>query len=855
MNPGARFGRYRIESALGSGGMGSVYVAHDERMHRRVALKVLHAADSRATERLLREARAAAAISHPNVVRVFDVGDEQGIAFLTMELLQGRTLRAELADAPPLATRVAWLAAIARALQAGHDRGIVHRDLKPENVLIAGDGAVKVLDFGIAQRAQGVIDAEADTALRATAPTGEQTGAAGTLLYMAPEHLRGDEIGAASDQWAWGIVAYEVLVGDLPWDTSRGALAVISQILERDPTPPSARSTALTVAVDGVVLRTLRKAQSERFASIAAASDALERAIFDAPTVESPVQAPAATVAEAPRRRWLVLAAIAALLVAILAVARIRAGAPAPAGVTDAAVDADVARALPPDFGSPMSTDVDALTQYREGIQAFRDSAAVGTVRRRMEAALLKDPEFAAARLRYLLTWENPESVGRTELDALLARRDRLGAHDRALVHAIEPWFRVPFEIEELRQRFAELAQDADPDFDVHQCMFFVKAGLLSEALAACRRAAQNDPQLALARLGEGLALERQGDAKGAEAAFHACLAISPEGARCIEALGRIAMTERRCADFAELAGRLVASAPDDYQAYRLRGDALYRDLLRGKGSIEAWDATVDGFIARIPARYQDEERDLMRGVRGFAVGELDSSLASYRRWEADITRRADEDQLAGTLEMEVDLLIELGRRRDAKALVDRWLAERVVWHPSAITDSRLRAYGYLYLLGAIPRSRFVAERSSWLESERRRGASTADDERWLAAYGAPVVSRADAQEALGAMPAASRDAAEVKVAYAAGVAYLAAGQPEQAIASLVSAGESCRAVSAPLAFVRSVAALGDAYAANGDSANACAAYARVVALWGRSPSRTAAHAREQARALRCGAP
>jgi serine/threonine protein kinase len=157
LKPGDTFERYTIDAAIGQGGMGCVYRAHDSRLDRRVALKVISegaAARGDADARLLREARAAAALDHPNAVSIFDVGELDGSPYIVMELVSGRTLREAVGDAStPVATRAAWLGDVARALAAAHRRGLVHRDVKPENVMVRDDGVVKVLDFGIARRA------------------------------------------------------------------------------------------------------------------------------------------------------------------------------------------------------------------------------------------------------------------------------------------------------------------------------------------------------------------------------------------------------------------------------------------------------------------------------------------------------------------------------------------------------------------------------------------------------------------------------------------------------------------------------------------------------------------------------
>ena len=161
LKPGDAFERYTIEALLGQVGMGCVYRAHDPRLSRRIALKVISdgVTHADASARLVREARAAASLDHPNAVAIFDVGELDGAPYIVMELVEGRTLRRIEGDAEaPTATRVAQLADVARALAGAHKRGLIHRDIKPENVMVRDDGGVKVLDFGIARFARGSVD-------------------------------------------------------------------------------------------------------------------------------------------------------------------------------------------------------------------------------------------------------------------------------------------------------------------------------------------------------------------------------------------------------------------------------------------------------------------------------------------------------------------------------------------------------------------------------------------------------------------------------------------------------------------------------------------------------------------------
>src|SRR6186713_948665 len=215
LKAGDTFERYTIEALIGQGGMGCVYRAYDPRLDRRVALKVISqdSAPAAANARLVREARAAAALDHPNAVAIFDVGEFGGAPYIVMELVEGRTLRRAPGDAAlPVPTRVAQLADIARALAAAHKRGLVHRDIKPENVMVRDDGMVKVLDFGIARRTGGTVDPRSATepALQTLTVEGVKLG---TPVYMAPEQIRGDELDGRTDQFAWGVLAYELLAG------------------------------------------------------------------------------------------------------------------------------------------------------------------------------------------------------------------------------------------------------------------------------------------------------------------------------------------------------------------------------------------------------------------------------------------------------------------------------------------------------------------------------------------------------------------------------------------------------------------------------------------------------------------
>ncbi|UQA60878.1 protein kinase domain-containing protein [Polyangium aurulentum] len=281
LRPGDTFDRYVIEAPLGEGGMGEVYQARDSRLHRRVALKLLRkeaaaepAAWQRAVARMLREARAAAALSHPNTVAIYDIGEMDGAPFLAMEFIDGVSLRQLIASSSSSPRRLAWLVDVARALSAAHREGLVHRDIKPENVMLRDDGMIKVLDFGIARRMRLGLDTRGSTlreadleppsSRRGDTVTGEGV-MVGTPAYMAPEQLRGDPVDARTDQFGWGVLAYELLTGRLPFGPNLEGVRLLSAILADDPPPLEG---IVPPAVERILRRAVSKRPADRFPSM-----------------------------------------------------------------------------------------------------------------------------------------------------------------------------------------------------------------------------------------------------------------------------------------------------------------------------------------------------------------------------------------------------------------------------------------------------------------------------------------------------------------------------------------------------------------------------------------------------------
>ena len=270
LSAGTRLGPYEVLTPLGAGGMGEVYRARDTRLGREVAVKVVHprfAADAEQIRRFEQEARAVAALAHPNVVTLFDVGREGDRFYAVSELLEGETLRTRLAHAAPSWAKAVEIAiAVAEGLSAAHSRGIIHRDLKPENVFLTSDGRVKILDFGLA-RWDPPIPATDDVTSVPTAVGGTQPGwTMGTIGYMSPEQVRGDKAEVPSDLFSLGCVLYEVATGRRAFGGGTAAETMASVL--RDPAPElSAVDPEAPPELCRILAHCLEKQPGERFQS------------------------------------------------------------------------------------------------------------------------------------------------------------------------------------------------------------------------------------------------------------------------------------------------------------------------------------------------------------------------------------------------------------------------------------------------------------------------------------------------------------------------------------------------------------------------------------------------------------
>jgi serine/threonine protein kinase/Tol biopolymer transport system component len=325
---GARIGAYEIVAPIGAGGMGEVYCARDTRLDRLVAVKVLPArmaTDPNARARFEREARAIAALNHPTICAVHDVGHDGGHDFLVMELLEGETLHQRLAKgALPITELVELGIALADALDAAHSRGVIHRDLKPANIFLTSRGQPKILDFGVAKVVSGSDETTRQTNADLTGPG----AAAGTIAYMSPEQLRGETLDARSDLFSLGLVLYEMATGRRAFD-GRSSADISAAILAKQPEPPQHFRPDLPAKLEDAILKTLDKDRELRCQTAAELRADLRRLKAQSTAVPTPMPTPPpaaeprvaeptssdAVVALGLVRRHRSLAAIAGLIV------------------------------------------------------------------------------------------------------------------------------------------------------------------------------------------------------------------------------------------------------------------------------------------------------------------------------------------------------------------------------------------------------------------------------------------------------------------------------------------------------------------------------------------------------------
>ena len=877
--PGDLVGPYEIRGFLGQGGMGQVYKAFDPRLERTVALKVIVVPDGPPAEgpgrhdpgrndseriagefsaRLLREARAVASLSHPNVVGIYDVGESGNRLYLAMEYVVGTTLRALASSTEvPLARKLRWLVDVARALGVAHRAGLVHRDVKPENVMIREDGVVKVLDFGIARRTMGSTDDQQklDTVTGGGAITG-------TPVYMSPEQIKGRDVDARCDQFAWGVMAYELVAGERPWPDNGDVLQLVAKVLTEPAPPLRDRGIDVPAAVEETILRALAKEPDARFPTMADVADAIEPFAMQttggdrvritprlsesedpsafAATTRVPASISVAAAEATPgaepterksllrrgrsRRKLAQLALPLALLAALGAiVVLVR-------KTSNVQVAEDAAR--------PLSTVPEAEVAYKEAMRLWHDGAT-GKARTTLRRAVELDPTFAAAHLQLAIqTVQDDPSGAQASFQSAFEHRYMLLPRDTAMLEACEPYVRPRPDLDEWETRLTaavfQFPRDAELQFFLGRAR--ERQGADDAAKTAYEAAVRLDSGFVPALAALANAERNLGHVTDALAATERCIKQSPVAATCLETRYRLLSDLGECHRAREEAAQWRTLEPQSPTAFTAFARALHAD--------GAPRPSVEEALSRTWALYPPEKRASSeqwdRMYLAIVDGDLPRAAQLAADFEAQLPKSADQYDHAMPARARINVLYESEDLDTAVKVAHDFLDRMDAWpaYPFA-PDASIAFYEPLFRAGEIKKAELDRQRARWMEREKQRlaGGDRSTRAAWgmWAIWGGFAETKEEALEAIGRMPqvplpGGSRRA--VSLDFAVGKVYALVGRPREALPSLTRVTSTCTSLEDAMLVARARYYLGMAHEANGDKAEARNAYGRVVAAW-----------------------
>jgi eukaryotic-like serine/threonine-protein kinase len=916
LKPGDTFDRYSIEALLGEGGMGVVYRAMDAKLMRRVALKVLRGAKTdadtwgRAVARMLREARSAAALNHPNAVAIYDVGESDGAPYLAMELIEGTPLRRYVGADIAVGTRLRWLCDVARALSAAHRAGLVHRDIKPENVILRDDGVIKVLDFGIARSVRlSITTGEADTieAVNVSTITG-QGALIGTPAYMAPEQIRGDPLDGRADQFSWGVLAYELLSGRLPFGAGRDPVGMLASVLTEKEKPledlPELRD--LPEGAGATVHRALAKSADDRFESMDAiveelvslrawtpeadigptsgprsasglsrqSSDRFEKADSrergaHVQRTSSPSGSGRTIATPAPQRRrgWpIAIAACAGLSLAIIvAVSRRQGDASSMSAAASSASASSPSNAAPvptpiTELPPPKTDNPEALAAYREGIQGFRD-AGWWDAHASFERAVKLDPRFAAAYLRLAMTtrYLGTPAETREAFQKAIQLRALLSERDQALLDALEPrLYREPSDNIEAFRRLEAAHKRFPGDAELLSLLTLGNPSLPHEAqLDIAERCIALDPAYAdcwQSKAGALSALQRLPEAR---IALDRCLSISPAAHDCLESRMANARASGRCDLMEEDARSMIVRTPHSSLGYENLAIALFA---RGRPLAAVRSALEQAWL-RTPENVREKNRRFQEARLSFATGRFADAEESSLKYLRDAKLDPSSEAHLVPAALLIDIYKETGRLKDAGRIAAETLAGLDAW----LRPIEASIYGdpTITLLDAQRRAKmisdmeFEARRAAWLGDVDRKYPDRPPGSELHMAYAWTASTPEEAKEALTKIPDLGQMAPFMPrflTRTAVGKLYWLAGNWDQALPYLRAATAECGVLIMPAKHIQAQHQLGVALAEKGDKEGACAAWKGVLSRWGEAKdSITAKASAARMKALGCG--
>jgi serine/threonine protein kinase/tetratricopeptide (TPR) repeat protein len=878
LRAGDRIGPYRVVDLLGQGGMGLVYRATDVRLERVVALKVISKAKSETSDdfqsRLLREAKAVASLNHPNVVSIFDVGETDDHLYFAMEYVDGQNLRARIAEpysSLSFSERIRWLADVALGLHAAHLAGVVHRDVKPENVMIRKDGLVKVLDFGIARRTR--LHAEGSELV-----TGDDH-VTGTPLYMAPEQLRGERLDARTDEFSWGVMAYELLsCGERPFSSSHEGYALVAAILTEEPESLRSRAPEVPKSVADVVHRALSKRADARYPSLEEVAAELSvhasargtRSSMPLAVVDVRSHEPAAfaettrvpTTKDQPpskesvpsedgarTRKWRRYAAFVALpLVVIAAVAVARRPKPTVKRIPE----------------RPLCLVPEAAAELGAARKHVRDGAESEALRELQRATELDDGCAAAHLDLALKVIARDPQEGLKHYQAAFHAREILGHRDFALLEASEPFLRTRPDLVEWETRLtgAVYKYPDDPALRVWLGTARERQYDIEGAKAAFQAATRMDPGYAPAWAGLANAEKRLGDSTAALGAVAACLSRSPVASVCLGTRHDLYSEGGECAHAREDATAWVALDPASPEPQRALAASLF--------AVDAPRPAVEEALRRRWSllRTGQKQAELVDKMDLAIVdGRFDDALALADTWEPSLPADADVADHAAAAMIRVSLLVETGQTKRAAEVAKDFLDRMMAYPPYPLApDPSIGFAEPLYRAGMLSVADLEARRTEWSNAEIARTRATDPAVlgqqrgrlswlRWALVYGSFAETREEAQAALRAIPSDTEPPVaqrSLRFDFAAGKVLASAGEHVHAVEHLKRVANACTGLWEPQLRMRASFYLGMAYEARGDRAAAIAAYRVVYDKWGNAKPRsvTAEKARQRLSAL-----
>ena len=883
---GDRLAQFRIIEKIGEGGMGAIYKAFDEKLKRVVALKLLpasamHDEDRRA--RFLREARVAAAVTHANIATVHEVGVVDDRLFIAMEYVPGVTLRKALARRMELPEVLRIAKAIVRALVKAHSRGVVHRDLKPDNVMIAEDGEVKVLDFGLAKQElpADVTDTWVDTVERDTDDVASREGRiAGTAGYMSPEQVLGKGIDARTDFFSLGAMLFEMITGQRAFGGQVAIERVIATTRD-DPPPVSTLNPDCPPGLEAIVTHCLAKEPAERFADAREllreldavdgvrtllapdASDSAPRVTADPEPAPEPAPPPVRAPPwwRSPPRTPAAIAGGAALLVVavVTIVAVARHGASAAAGAGSATAGGASASAL-------RSSNPEAQALYESGVAGQRTMSWHSGCAR-LARASDRDPTFAPAAYGAAVCYARSKpSRGREYFRRARDNSTGLSDAQRAILDAFEPVYqRYPPDWDNAHVARLQAAAARFPDDPmVH---LFLGSALAHRAETAASltelgRALAIDPKLMRAMQLEGEYLAYDGRLDDARRALDACVAAIPTAVNCMSDLMDLEGELGQCSEMEAQARSAILIDPDHDVAY----DSLATALVSRGRPLDSAREVLRRKRARPEQSTADRTRDEAASDTQFAIlsGDFGAALEAARRLDDALSSETGVGPHAWVARRRVEAYLESGRTAEAVRAARQFLDRRDGWDPDprgedwAISEDPTGFFlGALHRAGALTSEQLASKRAAWLDQWGTRVMRPSTNYLWVHQVAAGVGSREEADAALALLPQYMPIPpyhAETMGTYHVGHAFLEADRLAEALPWLRKAAASCHALDLPYEHTQAQFALGQALE-RGDPVAACAAYGVVVDRWGRAKPRstTADAARKRMAALGCG--